>query len=224
MTKQISKFLFLISITFSISCGMQDKKEIETRFMELKQQISENTFTEESLKYFDETSTDYIEKLIQYCNEENYYKVGELGDQYNCRLNSLIIYETATNFFKRDSTELIKVEIKDFLLWTKFVGPAFFRLDGTKRYKFQKVTMVDEKEGYANVIFNLGDHKTFITSKFKYVKEDGQWKLNFPSTMKFDENLLKQQLKRSHKKEMDFIKGYLGDESIDGSFYYRENK
>ena len=223
MIQQILKLFFLIFMVFIISCNIQEERDIEIQFKELKQHLKEYSFTEESLKYFDKASIEYIDKLIEYCNKDNYYEAGELGGHHNCRLNSLVIFETVTRISKSDSTSINKVETSDFFLWTKFIGSSFFRLDGSSRFKFKKVTDVNGKEGYVNVIFNLGDNKTFISSKFRYVKEAGQWKLNFPSTMKFEENLLKQQLKRSHKSEADFIGQYLSDESIDGSFYYRAN-
>jgi len=224
MIKKILKYHFFIGLICLLnSCTFEQEKDIQKAFYELRNHLTHEGLSEETFRYFDKQSVQYFEDLAMFCNENKVGMINSLGTAYDCQLNTLLIYQMSRNFTNRDSINNDSITMAHVLLWTSFVGPGFLRMGEANSYE----VMHPDKARRGSTILEVKRRletkgKHFIGSKFKYEFEDGAWKINIPSIMTFDEKLLQQQLKRSGKTTGAFLKGYLSDESIDGSFYYRE--
>lgn len=189
------KILLLISVfPLLVSC---EGKAVETAFNQIVNDVAEGN-ADQVLLSFDAESQTYFDQLLAAVRKNDVAKATYLGKKNEVLVSTLLLFDQFVDA-GRDTPDSIRIamatqEILNFTLIMNDVG--VFRNSTESPIRIHEGATVSGNRADLSVTVSTGTGAKLATT-FIMHKEEGQWKLNFPSTMKGVERVYAQGLRSS---------------------------
>lgn len=160
----------------------------------LRQFINTNSI-DSSLMRMDSNSKKYFADVIKFANQKDVPQIKQFikSSAYPSVTYALVMYMKygyAKSQEKRPTTSLMN-DVKIFSLFSKMLGMGLWSMsDKIKQYRASSTTLIRKNTASIRLSLNSNilERTSVIPFKVLFKYEDGQWKINIPSTFSYTEN------------------------------------
>ena len=196
--QSITKILTILSfLVFIFSCNSKETP-IKTAFIEARYTAVEEgpIFLKDHL---DQESIQFLEDLGKYSRTESYDFIETFGESVNAPMSIMMLYSVANQHQAMLSG--VENEVLMYIV-AQFTKTGIY--NNATSISFKELEKEMEDTAYAKIAIKAAQN-TYLETRYKFTKEEGKWKLNFPSTLRTSENLLKQQARKMRLSGRDFV-------------------
>lgn len=212
-----SSFLFFVLLL----SGCSQHTEVEASFLAITgKQPTASSDENPILSKMSQRSIDYFTSLAEIINTGEAEDAEWLGNDYDVPLSTLEMY-FMLNRGTADTTDA-KFAALDVLTMFRLFQKGIFRSSLTHPINIHEAAELKGTEALLPVTVPIGDGKSSILSRYRFVQEEQAWKLDFISTLGINEKVLLQNRKRSSLSAPDFIKSLLERDNDGLNFKYRQ--
>ncbi|MTB51161.1 hypothetical protein [Lewinella sp. W8] len=210
----------LTLLPFVLFLGCQSANDIESSFSGVVD-AAKQLDVDQVDSLINQDSKLFLDGLLQAIIHRDSLTAGELGYRYGLPVTTLVWYENLKDRFAEE-LHADSVSYRSLLPYLMLGGEGIFRLMGVEQPQVNKVSTISTDLAQVDVNIPTGSGNVYIVTSYQFSKEDGLWKLDYPSSLRMKEKILEQERRRHKMEHSEFARLIAKEGEGDLTFSYRK--